>query len=66
MRSLLLAAEVKNAKNNWLSAHRSAAGGKLQKVYEDLKEKEKQVCRSSTPGGHCWRPSCPAQVSALC
>ena len=38
-----LAAEVKDAKNAWLSATDTQREAKLKEVYNDLKEKEKQV-----------------------
>ena len=38
-----LAAEVKNAKNNWLSATDPQREAKLQKVYEDLTKEREQL-----------------------
>ena len=38
-----LAAEVKDAKNAWLSATDAQREAKLKEVYNDLKEKEKEL-----------------------
>ena len=38
-----LAAEVKDAKNAWLSATDTQREAKLKEVYNDLKEKEKRL-----------------------